>query len=304
MGEKSPAAHSAPRDGRALAKANRITTGSWQRERRAERARKRATILNWLEHSVFGYRMPPASGLISEAEWSRDALDAFCWRCGVTRAPFEDLEHGCAECRDRRLAPRGVAVRGVVRLGRYAPPLSQWIPAIKQRAWRDMGLAMGRELGHQVAEAIAAGRIVRPEVVVPVPVHWTRRLLRGIDHTSTIADEVARTIGVPTAHPLRARLAGRQTGATRDGRMTNRDRYLLRRGELSAGCTEVLVVDDVRTTGGTTLEAIRALRALGVKGASVAVCAVADPPRRNSSSFARSAAAAVARAAPENVDRF
>lgn len=304
MGERQSAATVSPRDPRALAKAIEVTTSSWRAERRAARVRRRATLLHWLEDSLFGYRMPPAARLISEAEWRRDSVDAFCWRCGATRAPFEDLQRGCAECRDRRLSPRGLTFHGVVRLGRYAPPLSQWVPAVKQRAWREMGIILGRELGHQVAEAIASGRIARPDAVVPVPVHWTRRLLRGIDHTSTLADEVARVIGVPVAQPLRARLAGRQTGASRDSRVGNRGRFLLRGAALPEGCKEVLLVDDVRTTGGTSLDAIRALRGLGVKGASVAVCAVADPPRRSAAGFGRPSGAGGAFGKRENVDSF
>ncbi|MEY4006920.1 MAG: hypothetical protein RLZZ221_3016, partial [Verrucomicrobiota bacterium] len=205
--------------------------------------------------------------------WLRDGLGAFCWRCGVTRAPFEDVSRGCAECRDRSMAVRGIRAHGVVRLGRYAPPLSQWVPAIKQRAWRDMGVTLGRELGLQIVDAIESGRVPRPHAVVPVPVHWTRRLLRGIDHTRTIAEEVSRILAVPVAHPLRARLATRQTGAAREG--------------LPDECTEVLVIDDVRTTGSTTSEVLRALRALGVEGASVGVCAVSDPPRRSGSGFGK-----------------
>ena len=275
----------APRDPRALAKLASAAARAQREKRKTERVRGRASLLHWLEESVFGYRMPLPSKLIADAEWSRDGIAAFCWRCGVTRAPFEDVSRGCAECRDRSMSVRGIRMHGVVRLGRYAPPLSQWVPAIKQRAWRDMGVALGRELGMQVADAIESGRMPRPHAVVPVPVHWTRRLLRGIDHTGTIAEEAARILGMPVARPLRARLATRQTGAEREARLGNRGRFQPRVGQLPAGCTEVLVIDDVRTTGSTSLEVLRALRALDVEGVSIGVCAVSDPPRRNASSF-------------------
>ena len=277
----------APRDPRALAKLAKAAARAQRDERRSERVRRRASVLHWLEESVFGYRMPLASKLIADAEWVRDGLGAFCWRCGVTRAPFEDVRHGCAECRDRSMSARGISMHGVIRLGRYAPPLSQWVPAIKQRAWRDMGVTLGRELGLQIADAIESGRVPRPHAVVPVPVHWTRRLLRGIDHTRTIAEEVSRILAVPIAHPLRARLATRQTGAERQGRLGNRGRFQACERQLPDECTEVLVIDDVRTTGSTTSEVLRDLRALGVEGASVGVCAVSDPPRRSGSGLGK-----------------
>jgi predicted amidophosphoribosyltransferase len=274
-----------PRDPRALAKLAKAAARVQRDTRKSERVRRRASILHWLEESVFGYRMPLASKLIADAEWTRDGLGAFCGRCGVTRAPFEDVSRGCAECRDRSMTVRGIRMHGVMRLGRYAPPLSQWVPAIKQRAWRDMGVNLGRELGMQVADAIGSGLVPRPHVVVPVPVHWTRRMLRGIDHTLTIAEEAARILAVPIAHPLRARLATRQTGAERQGRLGNRGRFQPRAGQLPPNCTEVLVIDDVRTTGSTTLEVLRVLRTVGVEGVSIGVCAVSDPPRRSGSGF-------------------
>ena len=275
----------APRDPGALERLAKAAARTQRERRRTERVRRRAMLLHWLEESVFGYRMPLASGLIADAEWTRDGLDAFCWRCGVTRAPFEDLSRGCAECRDRGLSVRGVRMHGVARLGRYAAPLSQWVPAIKQRAWRDMATALGRELGLQVADAIDAGRLPRPHAIVPIPVHWARRMLRGIDHAHAIAEEAGRVLSLPVVQPIRARLATRQTGSAKAGRLGNRGRFVVDGDHLPSQCTEVLLIDDVRTTGSTTLEALRVLRTAGVEGASIGVCAVADPPRRSGSAF-------------------
>lgn len=278
---KGPARLPAPRDPHALARMARAIQRQGREERRIKQRRRQASTLGWLEDSVLGYRMPAASRLIADSEWARDALEAYCWRCGTTRVPYEDVRNGCACCRGRRMEVRGVPLRGVVRLGRYAPPLSQWVPAIKQRAWRDMGVTLGRELGEQVAEAIACGRIPRPHAVVSVPVHWLRRTLRGIDHTATLADEVARVIGVARAKPLRATLALRQTGGSRDRRVGNSGRYRPTGGPLDAGQGEVLIVDDVRTTGSTLFQCARALAGHGVSGISLAVCAAADPPDRS-----------------------
>jgi predicted amidophosphoribosyltransferase len=259
---------------------------SVHRERREQRARervvRRARGLGWLDASAFGYRMPSAAVLLRDAEWVRETPDHACWRCGVTRVPFEDVAAGCAECRDRVMACGGVPIHGVVRLGRYAPPLSQWVPAIKQRAWRDMGVTLGRELGLQVLDAVATGRIPKPDEVVPVPVHWLRRMLRGIDHARTIADEAATVLGVPCRPALRVPLARRQTGGSRDGRLDNRRRFAPGGGMLRVARGVVLLVDDVRTTGGTMRDAASALIGQGAAGFVMAACAVADPPSRAS----------------------
>jgi ComF family protein len=266
---------------RELARAMRDVQIQAKDMRRRVRVQRKASMLGWLEASMLGHRMPSAAGLIADAQWKRDEIDAYCWRCATTRAPFEDLERGCAECRDRPLGIHGVALRATVRLGRYAPPLSQWVPAIKQRAWRDMGITLGRELGMQVVDALTEGKLARPDVVVAVPVHWARRMLRGIDHCEIIAQEVARLTGLPMASPLKARLALRQTGSSRESRSDNQGRFLSRRQTLDRNQSHVLVVDDVRTTGSTLREVARALKQQGATDVTLAVCAAADPPRRN-----------------------
>ena len=150
-----------------------------------------------------------------------------------------------------------------------------------------MGVLLGRELGLQANEAIQAALVRRPDVVVSVPVHWSRRMLRGIDHGAVLADEVARAMGIPRVVALRAGLALRQTGGTKEQRSGNRGRFEAVRGAaVSKGCC-VLLVDDVRTTGSTLREAMAALAPLGVESVVLGVCAVTDPPRRSSVAEAR-----------------
>lgn len=246
------------------------------------------TDLRALEAGIVGHRMPHPELVISETGWSRDPIDRFCWRCGVTRVPFEDVSQGCGECRGRpsRIGATRIPTRAVVRLGRYGPPLSQWSPAIKQRAWRQMAQRLGVELGRQAIDMIHAGAMPKPDCVVPVPVHWARSLLRGINHAQAIAEAVASELGVACVPALRACLAARQAGGDAADRMGNRGRFTLgrafaRRGA-GLGGAEVLLIDDVRTTGSTTLEAGRTLATAGIRGLSIGVLAVVDPPRRAS----------------------
>jgi len=193
---------------RALRHASDIARGRYCDRRRSERAAQRARLLRGLEHSLFGSRMPDAHAILTAAAWTREPLDAACPRCGTSRAPFEHVREGCAECRGRRLA-----WDGLVRLGRYAPPLSQWTPAIKRRAWRAMALALGAELGRQVRDAIDAGRCrhVRSDPLVAARAAWhrSRRLSRGSGgaRTARCRDAVARGAAVRATDRLRARRA-------------------------------------------------------------------------------------------------
>lgn len=243
-------------------------------ETRGARTGARSHALRGLDWHCFGSAMPPAAAWIAASGWRPDHDDGYCGRCGVSLLPFEDLRRGCGACR------RGPGVvDGVVRLGRYARPLSQWVPAIKSRAWRSMGVECGRLLGEAVSRAVYDARLEAPELVVPMPVHWLRRSLRGIDHAGTIAAEVARVLAVPMRPALRIPLRWRQSGAPRRERLGNGSRLALRPSARLEGM-RVLLVDDVLTTGATMREAGKLLQAHGARSVTAVVCAVADPPTR------------------------
>lgn len=261
---------------RSLREATVKACGDWRALRGEQRQIRHGYTLADLERSLFGCRMPSAVAIINEAGWGRDAIGDFCPRCGTTRAPYEDIRGGCGECRGRALG-----YQATIRLGRYAPPLSQWVPAIKKRAWRDMGVVLGQALSRQVVDSIAAGHTNRPDVVTSVPVHWLRSLLRGIDHGETIGAEVARGLQLPFIKGLRANLSHRQHGSGRSMRTANSNRFALRPNATDFSGKHILLVDDVRTTGATIGEAMTALNGANPKSVALAVCAVADPPRRN-----------------------
>lgn len=186
--------------------------------------------------------------------WRPDDPGDYCGRCGEAVGPHEADEFGCSACRSVNWP-----WARFVRLGAYEAPLAGWIAEVKFSRWRAMGRSLGRELGVALRNAGAAE--IEPErwVVVSVPTTWRRRMARGIDHARFLAEGVARELDVPLERPLRARHRASQRSVPAGARARNAaGRFGLRPGARLAG-RHVILVDDVRTSGGTMAAATRAL---------------------------------------------
>jgi predicted amidophosphoribosyltransferase len=112
-------------------------------------------------------------------------------------------------------------------------------------------------------------------VVIPVPLHWWRRLARGYNQSETLARSLATALHLP-CHPRwlrRVRATPKQTQQTPAGRWDNVRGSFRARPRAALRGVSVLLVDDVLTTGGTASEAARALRAAGAARVVVAVLA-------------------------------
>lgn len=229
--------------------------------------------------SWIGYERPPLSRLFRQSAWRPDSRSAYCGRCGQAVGAGEVGAGGCAGCR-----ALSTPVDGVVRLGAYAGDLRTWIHDVKYERWAELGLCLGETLGAAVAQTglVARGRAV----VVPMPMPAARRVFRGIDHARVIATGAARILGLPVLRllakpggPPQVALASstRRRRGGRDVRL-RRLRRPLRRQE-----SQVLLVDDVLTTGASIRAAAARLRGLGLDRVVAAVLAVAETPGRDRS---------------------
>jgi len=142
---------------------------------------------------------------------------------------------------------------------------------------------LGRPLGRAVARRLPAARTGRREllVIVPVPLHWTRRWRRGFNPAAILARGLADALGLPLRPgALRRRRRGRrQVGLGRRERRAALDGLFVapRRGARAIRGRVVLLVDDVVTTGATLEACAAVLKRAGAR--SVIGIAVARTPR-------------------------
>lgn len=210
-------------------------------------------------------------------------LPAVCGGCG---APSTRWCAGCAgQLRLGPAGPRLVSPRvdpqvPVFALGRYAGARRQAIIAVKEHDRADLLAPLSRALGDGLHRLLAWGLIGTPLLAVPAPTRWAAARRRGGDPVARIAAAaVTGVAGVAVATPLRTKALTRDSvglgGAARQrniaGRVTLRRRRLPDRD--AARC-EILLVDDIVTTGATLAESVRVLRAAGARvGAALVIAA-------------------------------
>ncbi len=123
----------------------------------------------------------------------------------------------------------------------------------------------------------AAPLLVPGMVVAPVPLHWSRLFLRRYNQAALLSAAVAKAAGLLHVPDLlqRQRHTRSQDGRDRDGRFRNMQGALrVHPGRLSRlQGKQILLVDDVMTSGATLAAGAEACRAAGAAGVSVLVLA-------------------------------
>ena len=120
----------------------------------------------------------------------------------------------------------------------------------------------------------AARPLICPGIlVVPVPLHWFRLLRRKYNQAALLSKALATRAGLdhcPDAL-VRRRTTGTQEGRTRDGRFANMaDAFRVPHARLTlVEGRELLLVDDVMTSGATFAAATEALFSAGARSVNV-----------------------------------
>lgn len=184
-----------------------------------------------------------------------------CYRCAepLPAAPPDSL---CGRCLNQP-----PAFDRVIALCEYAPPLDHLIHQLKFSG----RLHLARLLGELLAER--ARRVVRPDCILPMPLHATRLRQRGFNQAMELARPVARTLAAPldTKTCIRIRATPAQSKLSRTGRQSNVKGAFAVQGPVQT--PHIAIVDDVMTTGSTAGELARALKSGGAQKITVIVVA-------------------------------
>ena len=163
----------------------------------------------------------------------------------------------------------------VFALGRYVGARRQAILAIKEHDRGDLVAPLARALAVGVHRLLTWGMVETPLTIVPAPTRRSAARRRGGDPVARLARAaVAGHPDVAVVPALRLKALVRDSvGLGTSARERNIAGRVLLRGQRPR--TEVVIVDDIVTTGATARESVRTLRGAGIRVAAVLAIAAA-----------------------------
>lgn len=229
--------------------------------------------------------------------WNRlsPQTGALCVRCGEAlgvqsfSTPLyskdDPRSRSNAECQPCRLAPP--AFEKAIAFGAYQTELRSLIHLLKYRGMRPIAGHLGKHMAacFNSLDAVEPGRIPRRMLVVPVPMHRAKRRHRGFDHAELLGRAMIHELGrsdsgweleLERGLLERKRATASQAGLTPRQRRENlRGAFAVRARERVTG-KDVLLVDDIYTSGATARACSRVLRASGAASVWVVTAARAQ----------------------------
>jgi ComF family protein len=194
----------------------------------------------------------------------------------------------CALCGERLMTVFGDGICSACRVeeppfvralayGSYESGLREMIHLLKYEHVRPAAGVLGRMLGEVIQELAAE---FKAAIVVPVPLHPSKLRQRGFNQAEEIAKVALKQLKssrlqLTTGALLRRRATETQTGLSRAQRLENiRGAFSVKDGEkLKVSGCDIVLVDDVFTTGTTVSECARVLKRAGAARVFVATVA-------------------------------
>lgn len=180
----------------------------------------------------------------------------FCLKCG--KELESDLMEFCYDCsRHPRTFERNFALLN------YNEAASNSMVSVKYRNRREYLDFYGRALCRKFGSMLVR---IRPDILVPIPVHPSRMRVRGFNQAQVLAEIIGEILKIPVYEEVLKRSKKTMPQKELDPRERLRNlEQAFEPGKIPAGVRTVLVVDDIYTTGSTMEACARVLKRMGVE---------------------------------------
>jgi ComF family protein len=206
--------------------------------------------------------------VVCEGCWSKVQVitGSHCAACG---SPSDESVSACPNCENRTLHFDSARI-----LSPFDETIQGLIHQLKYRGKRSIGHRLGGMLGALIASDGGSGDL---DMIVPVPLHPSREKERGYNQSALVASAMEARLGVRvrTDQMVRTRRTATQTQLNAAERAKNVAGAFEVKSPESVRGQEILLVDDVLTTGATVNACTEAL--LNAGAGRVCLAALAHP---------------------------
>ena len=193
--------------------------------------------------------------------------------CPYCEKVFTENGTTCPSCRINFLKKNDrPPLDGLIVAARYTDgPLARLVHTFKYNFVQDLALP----LGNLLTKAATINDSPLPDLIVPVPLHPRRLRWRGFNQSEKLADQLSQDISPGMIIPMEKNIVRRQSYTPPQMKIKN---YSERRKNLAGAFTinplagskdltgkNILLVDDICTTGSTLFECARVLKSAGAK---------------------------------------
>ncbi len=198
--------------------------------------------------------------------------DTHCARCGTVLGPYitSTREEGCVACRRKDLYFDSITL-----IARYEGVMRTLIHKFKYAKQKFLSSVLHDIIIMQGGLEKVVSDI---DIVVPVPLHWLKKLHRGFNQSELLSRGIQRQFSKPlsTDNLCRVRNTRSQTQLPKSQRQFNvRNAFFVKYPEVFRE-KRILLVDDVLTTGVTASECSKKLKEAGAESVHVFILAVAE----------------------------
>jgi ComF family protein len=199
--------------------------------------------------------------------------NGLCNLCGLPGGPADVVVFQCPGCIEH--PPRFALARS---FGEYGGALRELVHLLKYDGMIPLAKPLGERLASVTEMPAWREEFARCQAVVAVPLEPARRRTRGYNQAELLARVVSRRLGLqmlPARAFRRVRATATQAGLTRPQRRENVRGAFAAEGAFVKD-RQILLIDDVMTTGATLDSCAAALRAAGAKRV-LALCVARTP---------------------------
>ncbi|PCJ58988.1 MAG: hypothetical protein COA79_11555 [Planctomycetota bacterium] len=181
-------------------------------------------------------------------------FENYCIKCRLPVGKEHNAKN-CTSCRNR-----SIYYDDLLFINEYKTYLGELILQFKYNKDRLLGLCLSELLSNRIINIKDT-----IDIIIPVPMFWVKKMMRGFNQSELIAYELSKYLKKPFVNNIlqRKSLGKKQAGQSRTNRRANIKNIYSIKNHVEH--KNILLVDDVVTTGSTLSECARVLKEGGAE---------------------------------------